>query len=1731
MAPISKIEINSNNNNIYEVEISGKLLLNIHINHIIKENEDIKKISPRKYKNKLIHLDELKKLKEFEKDNKFQKYKDFSFIINLIKNNNKCIEIEEDGNNLNLIIKFPEEDVSPITILFELLNVEYYLVYGRKHERQNKNPFYTSLNSEIFTLNDIKSILSNDKISDKYKYNIISYKYYNEDLKGFIKIDDYKNYQMPNNNLIIEIYFNKYINYLTLELDRFDNNITNEIKAIKKNIKLSQKMKQYDLIYLYASPINKSPINYRKEIKDIINLFNKSGKSFNCLFECANESIFRDVLLKKTKILHISSHGEIDNEMYSLVLEEKGKSQKINYETLKKILNLNKPNLKNIDLVFVSTCHSQHLGELFFSCGVKNVIYIKGENEISNICSIKFTEYLYDGLIKGLTIKESYDKSIEKIKFDREVINYNLKSNCCCRHQHEKKNQCYGHNMHIKKCDCFYDQFHIHKVNCKYHLQIKEKIKNGIKFSISPEDRGYIKICCCDYTIDHCEYLKIKDRIGNNVAPFKIKEKGILDKNKNACVIDFAEIKNISFIGRAKQIGAIYDIINDNSGRNKHFLILYGEKEIGKQDFAESLCVYLFERKIIEKYENIELKTEYDFHNFKNKIANYSKYEKKKNIIIIKISYLLDEKTSFKFVNKLLDEINVDNKNLFYLIILATEKEKIESYIKSDEQGENNFELINLKIDANEGKNLLENLCRFLGCHCNYETLKRDESENLLKLVNYQPKKIKIISNLIDKGYSYEKIKEYIESKKINERKEIIITEQLMEKDISRIYFLLSFMPSGLPDSLIKLIYQNCDKIIVEEDKNNRLIYKDPDNNWNYLNDCKKEINIFFKDKKDERKQIISKCLKVYAFLLFFYIEKNKQNICFPDNNIHYIFNSYNGTGIWKSFDIEMYKYCFYEYNEKTKKEYENIINYDFDLERHSKNIINLMMNNLDDIKELLKNNDINKEFIEQILLMLPSCYFLKKECKDIIIKCKYICEKLDLDYDAKRLFLFLNSLEIDQDIDLSHFNNLELLELKLEAKFLKFLKKKDENLFKELIKEYENLIKVTFERNYNITPGNTMTSLNTDNYEKNENKIKYSFTNKDNKKDIKENKDNKDIKEKKEIINEIKIKLVKCYYEMAGFYFLNSKKNNKEINKCKGYLAKAKKIANELNNYFLMDRINIDLFLVSKKFNENNKINQINEENIDNKEIEILDEVIHQKKYMYPYNQKLQTNIINEAYKLKNELSERFTPDILMLNANPLKNDLSVLNSGIFSYHNNQYYLLEQLNEKIRRKIKIESNILNKENLQIALNKKGKILIIQSDDFTVNGEIILESDKSESQLLPNEDLKNLLPVKIKFDILILCFVKSEKIKKFFEDKVQYLITLDDIDCYELDGEILLKYNKLCMDFIIKFIEKITEFTEKNENNIEESFENAKHLFINGLKDYRLKTKYINLTKNNNLTSCIKFEKNKYQGKIILNNPLLNLPPKIPLCKDYSDEILNLITLILSEENQYINIYITDDSRIFEENRKKINQKTMISIELMKFFYRHQTFNNMHFINYSEKLGNSFYDIVDNVLYKEKKKKNIIKKNKKYSNFVLINNYKRKELIIEKSSINDTQYLIMSKEKIIIIRNKNDIIMPKSNKKKDIEYVEDKEFPILKKSLNEDPKKDDKKNDKKENNKKSKKKNNKKYDKKDDNKDDFLKDFHSIFDYNFEAVENLSNKSDSFDDYSEDISIKNNISK
>jgi hypothetical protein len=147
-----------------------------------------------------------------------------------------------------------------------------------------------------------------------------------------------------------------------------------------------------------------------------------------------------------------------------------------------------------------------------------------------------------------------------------------------------------------------------------------------------------------------------------------------------------------------------------------------------------------------------------------------------------------------------------------------------------------------------------------------------------------------------------------------------------------------------------------------------------------------------------------------------------------------------------------------------------------------------------------------------------------------------------------------------------------------------------------------------------------------------------------------------------------------------------------------------------------------------------------------------------------------------------------------IVLNSNPLRKHIRLLTRGIFSGINNQYYLLEKLQERIKKSLKIESNIVDEENLSFFFNQSGKILIIQADDYTEKGEITYESIYGESEILSNETLKNLLPVKIKYTVVILCFIKSGKLKNLFEDKTQYLITFDDIDCCKLNNDIIYKY-------------------------------------------------------------------------------------------------------------------------------------------------------------------------------------------------------------------------------------------------------------------------------------------------------------------------------------------------
>ena len=161
----------------------------------------------------------------------------------------------------------------------------------------------------------------------------------------------------------------------------------------------------------------------------------------------------------------------------------------------------------------------------------------------------------------------------------------------------------------------------------------------------------------------------------------------------------------------------------------------------------------------------------------------------------------------------------------------------------------------------------------------------------------------------------------------------------------------------------------------------------------------------------------------------------------------------------------------------------------------------------------------------------------------------------------------------------------------------------------------------------------------------------------------------------------------------------------------------------------------------------------------------------------------------------------------------NPLKNK-----SHYIYYPNNQYYILNELKKNIKSYIRIKSGILNKENLNSALNEKGKILIIQSDDFTENGDFILENPKGKSNILRKKDFIQMIQnKKIKYQVIILCFPKSSKLIEELNNTVDCLVTFDNFDNFKDEKFIMKKYNHESIQFLIDFTIRIID----NKNNKE----------------------------------------------------------------------------------------------------------------------------------------------------------------------------------------------------------------------------------------------------------------------------------------------------------------------
>ena len=1426
------------------------------------------------------------------------------------------------------------------------LKVFYYITKGPKCERLYKNqpPFFFKYtlepNQTSMNLLLIKQIIK----QEINLYDIEEIRYYNPSKKGFVRIINKTSFPIEFKEITLQIQLKEQEPKELIELIKTSENLKSKLEEyenIKIRIKNALDKEKIDLYFLYAFPLEESKgteldsiITYHLEISKIVGLFKSSKKSFNALFESANVNRLKDVIREEPKVLHISCHGNDPNDDYYLKFEDKGQTRKLTEKELDKKLSESKDILKKIDLVILSSCFSEVAGELFFKYGVKNVIYIKKNCKISNKAALMFANSFYKKLIERNNVKNCFDSTIKEIH-EQELSKINYK--CCCKAHGSHKQSCFLfdkeerekiHNELCRKiCECNYDEFCFHNLDCSLFKAIKKWNKDKKKYKIKKvDDKNYYKICCgCDEDKEDMHHIgesfkfiyKAQNKDCEDKIIYKDNKAGVFKKNKNCIVITDKEMYKDIFlllIDRRDKVKIIYDIIEKNL--EKHFIIIYGEEGVGKNNFAKAVCACLFERNVINKLSKDCIKRARSIDIIKgvikNKIIQKNDEKMGKYVFIIEIDYELQ--TPINLVNEIINEPSILDQKFYFFILFRTKEDKIELNQKKEK-----FELIHLEnLDDPKALQLMIELRDIFEFEKHYLT--DEQLLELIKLINHSRKDMLPLLKLIEHHNNYEEAKkELLDILMKKRRAKNEINNIIMETDAGKIIFILNIMHKGLPLPVLKLFDPNFENIVSQKNMQ-KFFYQINHINWRISRSDISNEDIIPLISKDKRKKWVQECLEIGSKILYYYnknLLKNKQQNYFKTLDLEYYFYYFFEKNLfWKSFNNKEYELCFLKDTEKNISYYENMVkNKMIKIEDIKDNISNLFEVNNETIDDIYSENKIMKEYIEQIIIMLPRLFIKNKsELKIILDKFKNILKKME-NVDIKnllRLKLLYLWLQENTELNFDDFDSLDK-EGKAYAYFINGLRIYSNILFHDSSNKLRKLrlnnqidkVKESFEQAIKLfTINNTMKAY--------------------------------------------------CYYHLGNLE----------------YEQKQYKVAE--NKYIAGKSINdIDknvkglLNLKLAKLIIDNIPNNINDKQ---KFDEVIKDIMNIDDLWF----------INEAKELQKEIEEKLLPDIVLLSSNPLiKGENTSFNYKIQAAPNNQYYLMDKIfNRKdINTSLIIKYNVLNEDNLRETFLGKGKVLIIQSDDFNDEGDIFLESNNGKSYLLPNKYLKKIN--KINYDILILCFINSGKSIEHLQNKVKYLITFD-ANCKEIFDDIgnlsLLEYNKLSIDFLEHFIVNITkEDVKKAFDRAYKTFKSSFQSFCNQKTDSKFHEKIDFITFTVNQQGRVRkieniINENGNKNIQFTPNPLLSLdiPLKFSYFSDYSNDISQIVKLIMNNYEKYyhdinidkkkkaieINVFVKNDKEIYISENIKLKIKQLIGSEILRFFYRHHEIFNSTLFKY-----------------------------------------------------------------------------------------------------------------------------------------------------------------------------------
>lgn len=179
-----------------------------------------------------------------------------------------------------------------------------------------------------------------------------------------------------------------------------------------------------DVFLLYAVPHEHGHIDVRSEAELLGESLSSSSVPVRVNVGVATGTSFTKLLTLARRrpgvVIHLSAHAVYRADTgVGLVLEDsRGMNHVLWRSQLEELLLHKDEGLQNIGLLFLSTCHSEELAQLFVECGCRHVVAVKTDAVVNDSVARQFSQQFYLELACGGSIFEAWEGARRAIKVD-----------------------------------------------------------------------------------------------------------------------------------------------------------------------------------------------------------------------------------------------------------------------------------------------------------------------------------------------------------------------------------------------------------------------------------------------------------------------------------------------------------------------------------------------------------------------------------------------------------------------------------------------------------------------------------------------------------------------------------------------------------------------------------------------------------------------------------------------------------------------------------------------------------------------------------------------------------------------------------------------------------------------------------------------------------------------------------------------------------------------------------------------------------------------------------------------------------------------------------------------------------------------------------------------------------------------------------------------------------------